>query len=134
MRPKTLALDASRHTMSGAGVIVGPAFMPRGVAARREVGRMGVSTLPRGVTMARLGMLGATGTMVAVAALIATPAVACVSPVQSLRDLHVVVIYEENHSFDNLYGGWGSVGGRRVEGRPAVWKQVDQAGDPIRCL
>src|SRR5260370_25970775 len=20
---------------------------------------------------------------------------------------HVVVIYEENHSFDNLYGGWG---------------------------
>src|SRR3954454_23750769 len=24
---------------------------------------------------------------------------------------HVVVIYEENHSFDNLYGGWGKVEG-----------------------
>ena len=22
---------------------------------------------------------------------------------------HLVVIYEENHSFDNLYGTWGSV-------------------------
>ena len=25
---------------------------------------------------------------------------------------HIVVIYEENHSFDNLYGGWGKVGGQ----------------------
>ena len=25
---------------------------------------------------------------------------------------HLVVIYEENHSFDNLYGRWGRVGGR----------------------
>src|SRR5258705_515621 len=24
---------------------------------------------------------------------------------------HVVVIYEENHSFDNLYGGWEGVNG-----------------------
>ena len=23
---------------------------------------------------------------------------------------HLVVIYEENHSFDNLYGTWGRVG------------------------
>ena len=30
---------------------------------------------------------------------------------------HIVVIYEENHSFDNLYGNWGSVGGRHVVGR-----------------
>ena len=30
---------------------------------------------------------------------------------------HLVVIYEENHSFDNLYGGWGSVNGQRVNGR-----------------
>ena len=31
------------------------------------------------------------------------------------------MIYEENHSFDNLYGGWGKVGGRRSTGgrRPA---------------
>src|SRR5438477_3705803 len=25
---------------------------------------------------------------------------------------HIVVIYEENHSFDNLYGGWEGVDGR----------------------
>ena len=25
---------------------------------------------------------------------------------------HIVVIYEENHSFDNLYGGWVGVNGR----------------------
>ena len=29
---------------------------------------------------------------------------------------HLVVIYEENHSFDNLYGGWGRVNGQRVNG------------------
>ncbi len=29
---------------------------------------------------------------------------------------HLVVIYEENHSFDNLYGGWGRVGGQQVDG------------------
>ena len=26
---------------------------------------------------------------------------------------HLVVIYEENHCFDNLYGGWGAVDGQR---------------------
>src|SRR6476619_6900546 len=30
---------------------------------------------------------------------------------------HLVVIYEENHSFDNLYGGWGRVDGQHVNGR-----------------
>src|SRR4051794_41918146 len=29
---------------------------------------------------------------------------------------HLVVIYEENHSFDNLFGGWGDVGGDAVAG------------------
>src|SRR5689334_19032711 len=29
---------------------------------------------------------------------------------------HLVVIYEENHSFDNLYGTWGDVRGQHVEG------------------
>jgi acid phosphatase len=51
---------------------------------------------------------------------------------------HLVVIYEENHSFDNLYGGWGSVGGERVEGlrdaTPAHTTQVDQFGKPYTCL
>jgi phospholipase C len=43
---------------------------------------------------------------------------------------HIVVIYEENHSFDNVYGGW-----ERVDGlRHASATQVDQAGTPFGCL
>lgn len=51
---------------------------------------------------------------------------------------HLVVIYEENHSFDNIYGHWGDVGGQRVDG--LQWtpnsrtKQVNQAGNRYRCL
>jgi len=54
---------------------------------------------------------------------------------------HLVVIYEENHSFDNLYGDWGSVDGQQVRGLsdPAVAThsaQVDQdaARTPFTCL
>jgi phospholipase C len=48
------------------------------------------------------------------------------------------VIYEENHSFDNLYGSWGRVNGQRIEGvesrhlRGAT--QVAQNGEPYGCL
>jgi acid phosphatase len=45
----------------------------------------------------------------------------------------VVVIYEENHSFDNLYGGWEGVNGLRDADR-AHTKQVNQAGAPYTCL
>jgi acid phosphatase len=52
---------------------------------------------------------------------------------------HLVVIYQENHSFDNLYGMWGSVHGRRVEGRGSDGYarrgvQVREDGTPYRCL
>jgi len=53
------------------------------------------------------------------------------------RYKHVVVIYEENHSFDNLYGSWGAVNGRRVEGLPAPASrtvQTTQNGQPYGCL
>src|ERR1700747_365074 len=43
---------------------------------------------------------------------------------------HVVVIYEENHSFDNLYGGWEGVNGLSN----AKVKQGNQAGAPFNCL
>ena len=48
---------------------------------------------------------------------------------------NLVVIYEENHSFDNLYGSWGKVGGDRVDGAnaPAV-TQVAQNGTAYGCL
>jgi acid phosphatase len=46
---------------------------------------------------------------------------------------HIVVIYEENHSFDNLYGGWEGVNG--IQNADAAHTiQVNQAGNPFSCL
>ncbi len=51
---------------------------------------------------------------------------------------HLVVIYEENHSFDNLYGNWGKVNGHDVIGlgdaTPANTTQVDSTGAAYPCL
>jgi phospholipase C len=51
---------------------------------------------------------------------------------------HLVVIYQENHSFDNLYGRWGRVHGQRVRGIGRATKaqqtQVAQDGTPYECL
>jgi phospholipase C len=51
---------------------------------------------------------------------------------------NVVVIYEENHSFDNLYGSWGSVNGQSVTGlsdaKQINTTQVTQDGDAYGCL
>ncbi len=51
---------------------------------------------------------------------------------------HIVVIYEENHSFDNLYGKWGSVEGEPVNGLTAAPKaktlQKRQDGTTYACL
>src|SRR6202162_3345540 len=42
---------------------------------------------------------------------------------------HIVVIYEENHSFDNLYGGWEGVNG--LANPPAAHTtQIGQGGAP----
>ena len=46
---------------------------------------------------------------------------------------HFVVVYEENHSFDNLYGGWEGVDGLRSADR-AHTRQVNQAGTEYECL
>jgi acid phosphatase len=46
---------------------------------------------------------------------------------------HIVVIYEENHSFDNLYGGWEGVNGR-ANADAAHTTQVDQDGVAFGCL
>jgi acid phosphatase len=46
---------------------------------------------------------------------------------------HFVVVYEENHSFDNLYGGWEGVDGLRTADR-AHTRQVNQAGTAYDCL
>src|SRR5437867_1777191 len=53
--------------------------------------------------------------LVAVGALIATAATGSAATGSGSDRLsrinHIVVIYEENHSFDNLYGGWEGVKG-----------------------
>src|SRR5438876_10110880 len=51
---------------------------------------------------------------------------------------HIVVIYEENHSFDNLYGGWEGVNGLGGADT-AHTQQVAQTGPstfttPFQCL
>jgi acid phosphatase len=50
---------------------------------------------------------------------------------------HIVVIYEENHSFDNLYGGWERVRGLN-DADPAHTTQLGQTGPssfaPYECL
>ncbi|HEX9418706.1 MAG TPA: alkaline phosphatase family protein [Methylomirabilota bacterium] len=46
---------------------------------------------------------------------------------------HIVVIYQENHSFDNLYGGWEGVNGR-ANADAAHTQQINQSGAPFNCL
>ena len=45
---------------------------------------------------------------------------------------HLVVIYEENHSFDNLYGGWGTVDGQPSTGRADATAAPHDPGRPGR--
>jgi phospholipase C len=47
---------------------------------------------------------------------------------------HFVVVYEENHSFDNLYGGWEGVNGIGGPGYADNSVQVDQTGAAIACI
>jgi phospholipase C len=44
---------------------------------------------------------------------------------------HIVVIYEENHSFDNLYGGWEGVNGRANATNST---RISQSGSAYDCL
>ncbi|MDQ6917994.1 MAG: phosphoesterase [Candidatus Dormibacteraeota bacterium] len=46
---------------------------------------------------------------------------------------HIVVIYQENHSFDNLFGNWEGVKGR-ASATAARTLQVSQAGVTFTCL
>src|SRR5881394_2132655 len=74
---------------------------------------------------------------VAVAAVVAALFAASARPAAHATPLskidHIVVIYEENHSFDNLYGGWEGVNGR-ANAVAANTTQVDQNGKPYACL
>ena len=65
------------------------------------------------------------------------PALASVQATTDAKGLnainHIVVIYEENHSFDNLYGSWPGVNGR-ANAAAANTQQVTQGGAVYTCL
>jgi len=89
--------------------------------------------------MSRGRVLAGLVTVLLGASLLATvPAVARGGGHGGGKVAHVVVIYEENHSFDNLYGRWGAVNGQTVNGLPQAplghTIQVSQTGSPYTCL
>jgi acid phosphatase len=82
--------------------------------------------------MKRLGLAAALA--VAVAAVVATTGMSSptTGAAQKFSKIdHLVVIYEENHSFDNLYGGWEGVNGRQ---NATNTTQVGQTGSALACL
>ena len=88
--------------------------------------------------MASVLALGAASAQAAVSSLKNPPAGGKAPQIHFGPFQHVVVIYEENHSFDNLYGLWGSVGADTVNGlTPALLttaSQVRQDGTLLGCL
>ncbi|WP_207783971.1 acid phosphatase [Micromonospora globispora] len=73
----------------------------------------------------------------AVAAAVAVPAPSAAFAADDHSALagitNIVVIYEENHSFDNLFGGWEGVNGLS-KAAPDHTVQVGQDGKPLACL
>jgi acid phosphatase len=82
------------------------------------------ATRARGAALAALCALS-------IAVVTASASSGAASPLSKVK--HIVVIYEENHSFDNLYGGWEGVNGLK-NADPAHTTQVDQAGAAYTCL
>jgi phospholipase C len=83
----------------------------------------------------RLRAATCVGICVAVFALATAPAGAV--PVRSApRFDHLVVIYEENHSFDNLWGLWPGVNGLNSRSAALRARQVDASPrrNPLPCL
>ena len=83
----------------------------------------------RGAGRALLALAG-----IALVAIVATGSAGAARGNDQLQKInHIVVIYEENHSFDNLYGGWEGVNGR-ANADAAHTTQLDEAGNPFGCL
>src|SRR5229473_8166983 len=76
------------------------------------------------------------GQAVILAGALATPAMAETAAPTPPRDLsriqHIVVIYLENHSFDNLFGKFPGANGLSHAGKAAI--QVDLRGKPYKVL
>ena len=80
---------------------------------------------------ARRAVALAAGLTLAIAA--ASPASASDRSEKLDKVSHIVVLYQENHSFDNLYGSWEGVNGL-ANADAAHTAQVNQAGLPYTCL
>jgi phospholipase C len=67
---------------------------------------------------------------------LASPTAEAAGPLGPFK--RIVVIYQENHSFDNLYGTWGTAGRKRVDGLADAdlehTLQVRQDGLTYACL
>jgi acid phosphatase len=115
--PLTVRLDAPDPARRGAPAA--PAASPPRVRRRLAV------------ALAALGLLA-----VAVPASAAPSSTPKAGPLGSFSN--IVVIYEENHSFDNLYGLWGDVNGQHVVGLgdadAAHTLQKAQDGTTYDCL
>jgi acid phosphatase len=83
-----------------------------------------IDRLPRVPLRRQLSVAIALAALLALAAPVS--AVPKTGPLGNFK--HIVVIYEENHSFDNLYGLWGDVNGQHVVGLS------DAAGDSAHTL
>src|SRR5438270_91902 len=84
--------------------------------------------------LARAAALAVGGAVVAVAAAGGAGAAGAARGDDQLGKIqHIVVVYEENHSFDNLYGGWEGVNGR-ADADAAHTTQVDEGGSAYGCL
>jgi phospholipase C len=82
---------------------------------------------------ARHALLAALAVALVAAVTASTASSAGSDPLRKIN--HIVVIYEENHSFDNLYGGWEGVNGR-ANADAAHTLQVGQAVPHVayQCL
>src|SRR5262249_42487298 len=79
--------------------------------------------LPRGAALLSLSSLLAT-------------ALGCASLARAYisRIEHLVIIYQENHSFDNLYGEFAGAEGLASPAAMAAPKQIDPNGNPYALL
>jgi acid phosphatase len=83
----------------------------------------------------RRRLLAAGGALAVAGALAAVPTTGYASSDDGLEGIkHIVVIYEENHSFDNLFGGWERVNGVQGQAASGHVTQVATDGTALPCL
>src|SRR5205814_4661270 len=107
----------------------------RSISGKVCLRRIAVSCSAKEVLVMKRGLLVSCLTLAAIGTVPVSVGVAASGPGSDRlsRINHIVVIYQENHSFDNLYGGWEGVNGLAAA-PPERTTQVDQNGNAINCL